>query len=425
MNLNQTLGNSDQSKLPAVSLHNFEGNELDISRQTDGIFIAVPALANIGTVLKVTLYCIGTDANGAEIIATLREPGTITSSEANNTSTYELPLDTLKDCAHNSELKIILRADTITEQNSDLINHSVSRFRIQNTPSPSLIEAKPNVNYKRWMTDILPDIANLKIHELAWPGLHNAGVDMESTELSDELWGACQDDTFWWQLEHGGRVLDLRVKDVTEQNGGKNIFWFYHGIITGERRLVDCVSEINSFLTSNPDEIVILDIHETRPDFDGQFRTDVFISQLNPLFDKLIPSSASNLTVTQIREQHPKKNVIIAWNGGSAHGFWPTINHKWIGQDTISPEELFDFVKETMKSPPENVLWSLSNAAYSWWTGPVRFPSTHVCMQVPFFSGNKPNIVNVDFIADTGTVDNCINHNKSLGQSRNTLIKQV
>ena len=417
MNSKQSLSSDNGAELAPITFRNFEGGVLDLSQQSEHLTITPPPLSKLDANLMATLYCAGKNSEGKEVILTLRKTSIVT---AETTTDYELPLSFLKNLAHNSELKIILRIDADCDNKLRPLNSSVTRIRIKSTSEKSSQVAETKADYKRWMTDILPDIANLTLKEIAWPGTHNAGVDMESTEFHDELWGACQDDTIWWQIERGARVFDLRVKDV-RRLGYPDVFWFYHSSITGMRDVRDCVSEVKSFLENNPDEIVILAIHEMSTFEDEIFRTEDFVSELSPLFDKLIPPSASNLTIAQIREQHPGKNIIIAGDVSNSFpniGFWPKIPHSWIGQDIISEEELKDFIDKVMKDPPKDKLWSLSAAAYSWWTGPIRLSADDESMKAPFVEGAKPSIVNVDFFHDVGVVDRCIEYNKKLGNSR-------
>lgn len=411
----------NQPKLAPLTLLNLEGNTLILSQQTQNLCIVVPPLSGINSTFQVTLYSVGKDTKGADKIVMLRKAGAVTSAEYENISKYELLIRDLKDFAHNSELTIILRIDADFNAKLRPAASSVIRIQVQHKPDAPLQTMAPATNYQRWMTDILPDIENLKLHELAWPGTHNAGVDIAGADSPwDEQWGACQDDSFEWQLNQGARVFDLRIWDRTGQNNKPAHFWFYHSSLTANRDLIHFVSDVAAFLDENPDEILMFDIHETWDSIFDTFDLTAFINIIQPLLGRMIPPTAKDLTLSNIRKLHPGKSIIIAWDAfgdAAKYGFWPVIGHKWIGEDYISADELKDYIDEVMKNPP-NGIWSLSAAAYSFWTGPIRLTAEEDCMKAPFVTGARPNIVNVDFFTDVGVVDRCIEYNKNLGSTR-------
>lgn len=281
--------------------------------------------------------------------------------------------------------------------------------------STQLTDAQqPLVNYSRWMTDNAAAIANMKLHQLALPSAHNAGMDKSQLWGPEELWAACQTKSFGFQLEAGARVLDLRLHDASYRKveGNhyptfhfKEVFVFMHGIVKG-RKLENCINEVRNFAINNPGEIIILDFHDYNKGNYAHDSVSRCLKYFNPILERLIPPSAQDLTIGEIRAQFPGKNIIIAWAHGN--GFWGKLNHSWIGKNSVSENEIVDFCKSMMAEPLTN-LWSLSATAYSN-SGPVAMNSSHRLWGDTIFKpGHQTgNIINVDFIERTGIVDRCI-----------------
>ncbi|MFU2326379.1 hypothetical protein [Pseudomonas sp. NFX98] len=179
----------------------------------------------------------------------------------------------------------------------------------------------PNTNYSRWMTDMAADIAHLKLHQLAIPGAHNSGVDMAGTWGLAELYGACQNNSFSHQLAAGARYLDLRLEDRSyrkqvgnfapeyvfveklEFTHGNDSFWYENP--SAGRTPADLVRSVKHFIESNPGEILILDVRQFKrmwPD-----SAERALRHFEPIKDLLIPESASNLTIGDIRQQYPDR----------------------------------------------------------------------------------------------------------------------
>lgn len=283
---------------------------------------------------------------------------------------------------------------------------------------------QPTVNYSRWMTDNAAALSGLRLDQLTLPSAHNSGMDMQDLWGVDELMGACQDDTFSFQLNAGARVLDLRLYDRSyrKPNGNHSGHWtfreefiFTHGPFPG-RKLADCISGVDSFTRNNPGEIVILDIHEYHLGKYPSNSVNRCLKYFDKIRDRLIPPSAHKMTIGEIRTQHPGKNIIIAWDRGN--GFWGKIQHEWMGQNFISESEIVRFCKEKMEKPPATGMWSLSAAAYSS-TGAIRMNSSKQVWQEIFRPGfQNANIINVDFIQQTGIIDKCIALNIERGKDK-------
>jgi 1-phosphatidylinositol phosphodiesterase len=262
-----------------------------------------------------------------------------------------------------------------------------------------------NSNHTRWMTEIGPDIEHLKIHDLILAEAHNAGVDQKGAGWPADQWAACQDDTFAYQLRNGIRALDLRLY----RQGTSYIF--KHGGYHASRELNRCLDDVSAFARTNPGEIVILDFHEVVVD-GGE--AQVASSLQLRLGDQCIPATARNLTIGQIRNRFPGKNVIVAWNHPNWF-CWEKVHQTWTGNNLNNETAINNHINSTLLNPPTNKLWSMFAAGYND-LGPIRF-KPHTFFWNSFFnkvnsaSYRQPsngNMINVDFFAGTGVIDRCI-----------------
>lgn len=261
-------------------------------------------------------------------------------------------------------------------------------------------------NRSRWMTDIGASIEQLKIHDLIIAEAHNAGVDQNGDGWPwENQWFACQDDTFDYQLNNGIRALDLRLYTH------KSDYIFKHGGVHVSRWLDGCLDRVYKFARDNPGEIVILDFHEV---FVDGTQSNVARKIEFKLRDQVIPPEARNLTIGQIRNRYPGRNVVIAWNY-SADFCWRKVHQTWTGKDRNSEYAINQHIQTIMQNPPTNQLWSIFAAGYDE-LGPVRYKPNALFWN-SFFSKtgseryrqpSKGNMINVDFFAGTGVVDRCI-----------------
>jgi hypothetical protein len=302
-------------------------------------------------------------------------------------------------------------------------------------PSPSLEPVEPRINYSRWMTDIAADIAQLKMSQLAIPGAHNSGVDMAGTWGPEELYGANQVKSFPEQLAAGARHLDLRLVDssYTKTTGNHTpitkfheVFEFKHGFASAGRRLEHLIRDVKNFITTNPGEIVILDFHDYNR---GRYSHDSLercLPYFNPIKDLLIPSSASDLKIGEIRQRHPGRSIVLFFNHGAPASWqeyiWGSLSHKWNPADS-SDSGTEELVIRTMKSPELSGIWALSASVYSA-TGPKNLDRNHPVRRETFKEGSQNcNIVMVDFIERFDTqisvTDRCIALNKRRANDRN------
>lgn len=271
------------------------------------------------------------------------------------------------------------------------------------------------ISRARWMTGIYEHIKNLRVHQLALPSAHNSGVDKGAVGPVAGNWLACQDSYFAFQLNHGARVLDLRIADHSYKKdiGGRvprykftEEFRCEHGL--AGRNLDQCLADVRKFAESHRGELIILDIHSFDRGRDLNNSKQRFKNKLSQLNHLLIPPTASNLTLDDIRKNHPDRNVIICWEGGS---YWNTIKHIWAG-DQASQAQLESFIiNNARKNVPSYTLSSLSATIYNA-GGPMRImKGANVWTEVFHPQHSVFNIINADFIQDTGIVEKCIELN--------------
>lgn len=309
------------------------------------------------------------------------------------------------------------------------------------TPSDAI---GPSTNYSRWMSDMAADIAGLKLHQLAIPGAHNSGVDMDGTWGLEEMYGACQNKTFPYQLAAGARYLDLRLADKSywkligsgaPQRVFVEAFEFTHdsenywlGSASAGRTLQYLVNEVKNFVESNPGEIVIIDFYHFKKNMSDSLERA--LPYLSPLKNLLIPNTAAAMTIGEIRQAHPGRSIILCFSHGNPDNWkpewvqrnqlWSSVHRNWTVSD-ISEEGIEKLVIESMKSPPAG-LWALSAAVYGI-TGPKHLSRDSAIRKETFKNGyQNSNIVMVDFIEREDTIasvtDLCIELNKLRAQDK-------
>ncbi|MDN4546232.1 phospholipase [Pseudomonas sp. C32] len=281
-----------------------------------------------------------------------------------------------------------------------------------------------NHPHKNWMA-ASPAIDNLTLMELVWPGAHNAGMDYDFPYLPHlqpfQGWFVCQEGPFIQQLNEGVRALDLRFLSDEHWLGIRK-FHTFHGyeMLTG-RSLAELFKSLSFFLNENPDEFVILDIHELQGrderQFDYQGFHDAIISELGT---RLIPKKNRYLTLGELKKTSSLQRVVLAcdWHPDlDSPLYWPKINHRWSRSDVTSPEALRHFIQHTLTSPPdEDLLWSLSATSYTKSIGVMRLTQE----LNDWFGPNsgwapKCSIINADYIGDTQLVAYCREINFSRG----------
>lgn len=267
---------------------------------------------------------------------------------------------------------------------------------------------------KSWMGDLRSSIGNKKLWQLSLPGTHNAGMDRYASYSNSYI--TCQYDTFWYHLESGIRVLDIRLKYFAGYSNTGLRFRHTHTQESG-RTLSVMMNAVREFLQKNPTEIVILDIHELLT----QRGTPVPFQELHNYFvsefgSMLIPRAAVNMTLNEIKTNYPRGGIVLAAPVGlstlNPTLIWSQINHRWAGTDLVNTSQLYRHIESVMRNPPAaGALWSMSATCYSIWG--VQNIGSELNKWYPIGSEwqRKSNIINVDFFNDSEIVRNCIESN--------------
>lgn len=165
----------------------------------------------------------------------------------------------------------------------------------------------------RWMTDLNWSINHLKLGELSLASAHNSGMDYEAPHSNSYI--TCQDKSFRHQLDNGVRVLDIRLKwfagyGDTDVNRG---LVFTHNGESG-RTFANMLNDVDRFHEANPGEIVILDFHDfslQRDDKPVPYAA-IHAHFMRHYTGRMLPRSARDLTLQQIKARYPGRNMIVA-----------------------------------------------------------------------------------------------------------------
>ena len=264
--------------------------------------------------------------------------------------------------------------------------------------------------FNNWMS-ATPAIDTLSLTELTLPGTHNAGSDWKASwPLIPAHWLACQHESFYAQLNHGSRALDIRLTYDADAPGlGK--FRIHHNGYRNNRTLGNLVTDVNDFLKENPNEFIILDFHELSGDpFDF-----VYFNNMMKLFlgDRMIPSKNLPLNLRQLKDISTTQRVLVAAPQHMAldhNVFIREIEHKWSGSGITHIADLEKHITQVLKYPQGTwALWSLSATSYSALGGPVDIHETLDAWFAPEKSdwASKCNIINVDFMEESNIVSYC------------------
>ena len=277
-----------------------------------------------------------------------------------------------------------------------------------------------------WMSDLHPYIKNLRLTDLSLPGSHNAGMDMQ-IEPNDS-YNFNQDYRIRTQLDNGIRVLDLRLRYFAGNGGGYwNKMSAFHSVKNG-RSLDEIKSDVDHFLIGNPNEIVVLAIHKMEAWGNFQIPWEEYYKLFSGHYaSRLLPRSAVNLTLEQIRKQYPGPRVILAapselWAGRDNTNFWDELPHMWAGSGFVDRDRLKTHITNVMSNPPDrNSLWSMSATVYSL-GGPADI-NRELCEWYPTDGDwqRKSSVINFDWVTRRSNqlIHQCIVTNKLRGAPEN------
>lgn len=269
-----------------------------------------------------------------------------------------------------------------------------------------------NFQTHQWMADA-PQVDNLSLFEMTLPGAHNAGCDWEASYalIPGKNWLACQDVSFYSQLNRGARALDVRLVYDGEADQMAR-FRCHHNGYTSSRTLADLVRDLKGFYERSRDEFIILDFHELSS-VKGPFNYVEFkTALLEQLGERIIPTANLHLTLGQLKAINPLQRIMVAAAMTSEtedFRFHDRIQHKWIGQSQVNTSDLHGYIKSVLSTPTgTHRPWSLSATSYTL-GGPQRILDS---LDEWFDPGNtdwasKCNIINFDFIKNSNIVRFC------------------
>ncbi len=266
---------------------------------------------------------------------------------------------------------------------------------------------------KNWMS-ATPALDKLSLRELPLPGTPNTGCEWKADYalIPGKHWLACQHDSFYAQLNHGARSLDIRLIMDDEASGANKFRCHHNGYLTS-RTLNDVMSEVTIFLRENPDEFIVLHFQHLRgssQSFDYKLFNEVMTKGAEHL---LIPVGRGDLSLGELKKTSSTQRVYAALPYHSdldKRLFHSELNGLWSGISATSVAQLHSFITDEMKSPPGRwEPWSLSATSYTYGLGPVDIHTNLNNWFDPDKSdwAQKCNIISVDFVEETHLVSYC------------------
>ncbi|MBV6823054.1 phospholipase [Pseudomonas sp. PD9R] len=261
-----------------------------------------------------------------------------------------------------------------------------------------------------WMSKVL-DIDTLKLTDIVWPGVHNAGMDKQAPNHAalSANWTICQNDTFAWQLDNGARAFDIRLGYTQTPEPA---FYFHHNGFRSRRVLDELIDAVLLFLDRNPDEFIVLDFHQLGDGdktFDHKKLSDWLVRRLG--LRVILPAEGFK-TVGELKRASRHRRIVMAAQITAEMDrefFWPRIPHKWHDDTFTDIAELQRHIGRTLKDAPyETFLWSLSATTYSLLGGPGHI-KRHIN---DWFSTTRDwvtrcSIISTDFFDESEIVHYC------------------
>jgi len=282
-----------------------------------------------------------------------------------------------------------------------------------------------NFQTSQWMADT-GQIDNLSLFELTLPGTHNAGCDREAgyALLPGKNWLACQDVSFYSQLNRGARALDVRLT-VDPKASGLAKFRFHHNGYLSSRTLEDLVRDLKGFYERSNNEFIILDFHELGSGKDPFDHAEFKALMLEHLGERMIPSRNLHMSLGELKAISSLQRIMVAapmtWDTQD-YRFYGKISHKWINKQLVSAVDLQGYIKEVLNTYTSRLYpWSLSATSFTL-GGPQRILDDLDTWFDPDQSdwAKKCHIINFDFIKNSNIVRFCqrVNLEKALEKSR-------
>ena len=272
--------------------------------------------------------------------------------------------------------------------------------------------------HRYWMSKT-PEIKNLCIGQLILPGTHDSGSDKEASSVVNFI-QATQDVSPLSQMNQGIRALDLRVSFHSEYSPeeGKR-FQLFHLFPTGRTVSRDIISAALEFFQwpQTQQEIIVLDFHQFK-DFTSDAHEELQSLLLKRLSDRIIPISLSTLTVGELWEKHPGKNIVIAYNDNRRNlPCWFGVEQRWIGRNLPTTAELKDYMDGTINS--RKYLYDLVSIQCAKYVLPLHAADDFTDKIDLWFKSEDENsyiqnfhIINTDWTTRSQLVEHCRHANK-------------
>lgn len=184
-----------------------------------------------------------------------------------------------------------------------------------------------------WMADLANSINDKAINNILLPGTHDSGsyqnfdftilqtttdtiftylnmvIGLPCVQTSINNWSICQTMSIYTQLMNGIRTLDMRVSfDITT-----NVFYITHTYFSEQLSVV--ISDLNSFLSTHPTEIVFVQItpdYEYTADWTNLMEFNMCQLFINTLLNYVIPYNGTIPTYAQAVAS--KKNLVLLYS---------------------------------------------------------------------------------------------------------------
>lgn len=277
-----------------------------------------------------------------------------------------------------------------------------------------------------WMELFAPCIQNLCLNELTLPGTHDASTYCAGS--ISQSWVQTQYQNINQQLSQGIRALDLRL--MLSSGSGDNQFVMCHGSFALPLTLVDFLNQVTQFLADNPQEFVILDLH----DFEGNWTSQTYQDLSNLIIntigqDKLIPPSGISQPLKDLWQTTGR--VIVGslefpdsmsdWLAQNTPFWSSSIKQYWCGTSVTVWSDVQSYLQQQIDAinQPNNFLWSLM-AQYNY-EGAYGVPANVPKELSSFFAGLngiKSNIIATDWWnrvnTSTGQLETNVNNFSAL-----------
>ena len=285
--------------------------------------------------------------------------------------------------------------------------------------------------HTQWMANI-PHLGCLRIAELILPGTHNSGMDKKSPNFN-WLQETTQDVSPEQQIQQGIRALDLRVSFYESYPmPDPRRFQLFHGTSSGRNIGNDILAPVLQFYRdverdgSDAREIIILDFHEFKG-FTPQAHQQLHEQVLETLGERLIPYALRSLTLDEFWTEHPRRNVVIAYNvAQSSVAFWDGVDQRWSGSNLNNTRELKAFMDTVAASgKSDTYLEAVQCAKY---VLPFHVPDDFSDKIDEWFHSEDEHsyiqnfrIINTDWSLRSNIVSNCMHANQIKARLRNAL----